>query len=429
MRLLDPRTLRAVFGNVWFFVCLIAAGSCFALAAQLLFRIPPLDSPELTNRVVFGVPALFGGLAALYGMLTAAGGGAQNATTGRLKARLRNAQQRLRELENLRLTQRGRIEELSTLREVATVINQESDFGIIAEKVLELLDGLMEPVETTIFLIEDGGHELEPFAHYGGGKFLGGSKVPDRSIPDFDLSEFQSHSVVCRIHEDELYAIVPLKVEEKILGVLLLVFLTDARPAEEQREQFNRSMRRILLEVTHHISLAVKTKYLHTRAVVDSLTRLYSRSHFNTQLHASAELARRSGEPFSLVLLDIDHFKKVNDTHGHASGDIVLSRVAGRIRRTLRKYDTAYRYGGEEMAVLLPRTRQRQAVGIAERLRQNIENQKFRGADGQLIPVTISLGVAQFHPDDDVDMLFGKADKRLYRAKDQGRNCVIPSAA
>jgi diguanylate cyclase (GGDEF)-like protein len=429
MNLLDPRTLRAVFGNIWFFVCLIAAGSCFALAAQLLFRIPPLDSPTLTNRVVFGIPALFGGLAALYGMLTTAVSGSRQATAERLRARLRNAHKRLRELEDLRLTQRGRIEELSTLREVATVINQESDFGIIAEKVLELLDGLLEPVETTIFLIEDGGDDLEPFGHYADGKFLGGNKVPDKSIPDFELSEFQSHSVVCRIHHDELYAIVPLKVEEKILGVLLLVFLTDSRPPEEQREQFNRSMRRILLEVTHHISLAVKTKYLHTKAVVDSLTRLYSRSHFNTQLRASAEFARRSGEPFSLVLLDIDHFKKVNDKHGHASGDLVLSRVAGRIQRTLRKYDTAYRYGGEEIAALLPRTRQRQAVGIAERLRQTIEEQKFRGADNQLIPVTVSLGVAQFNPDDDVDDLFEKADKRLYRAKEQGRNRVVPPAA
>ncbi len=428
MDLRDPRALRAVFGNVWFFVCLIAAGSCLALAAQLLFHLPPLDS-DLTNRVVFGIPALFGALAALYGMFTSAISGTQDATNRRLRARLRETHKRLRQLESLRLSQRSRIEELSTLREVATVINQESDFGIIAEKVLELLDGLLEPLQTTIFLIEDGGERLQPFARYEDGKFLAGNKVPDDSITELDLSEFQRHSVVCRIEEGELNAVVPLKVEEKILGVLQLAFLTDSRPPDEQREQFNRSMRRILLEASHHISLAVKTKYLQTKAVVDGLTRLYSRSHFNTQLRASAEFALRSGEPFSLVLLDIDHFKRVNDTHGHASGDLVLARVAGRIQRTLRKYDTAYRYGGEEMAALLPRTRQRQAVGIAERLRCTIEGQKFRGADGQLIPVTVSLGVAQFHPDDDVEALFERADKRLYRAKEQGRNRVVPPAA
>jgi diguanylate cyclase (GGDEF)-like protein len=429
MKRRTSRALRAVLGNVWFFVCLVGAGSCFALALQLLLRLPPLDTPTITNRVVFGVPALFGGLAALYGMVTVAVSSLREARRSNLHHRLRVAQRRLRELESLRRDQRARIEELTTLREVATVINQESDFAIISEKVLELVDGLLEPLETTIFLTEGSSGALKAFACYSEGKFRTGAKVSEAEIPGFELSEFQSHSVVSRVHGQELHGIVPLKVEEKILGALLLVFPTDARPGQEQREDFNRTKRRVLLEICHHISLAVKTKYLHTKAVVDALTRLYSRSHFDSQIRAAIEFAGRNSEPFSLILLDIDHFKKINDRHGHATGDLILSRVAGRIQRALRKYDTAYRYGGEEIAVLLPGTRMRQAVSIGERLRKTIDDQKFRGSNGRLVKVTVSVGVAQFEPGDDTEVLFERADKRLYRAKRQGRNRVVPAAA
>ncbi|MFO8006928.1 MAG: GGDEF domain-containing protein [Candidatus Brocadiia bacterium] len=421
--------LRTVLGNIWFFICLVGAGSCFALAGQLLLHIPPLDAPGMARRVAFGVPALFGGLAALYGLVVSVSASLREQRETRLRRRLRASQRRLRELESVHLSQRARIDELSVLREVATVINQESDFGIIAEKVLELIDGLLEPLEITLFLAEDEEGEPEPFAHYENGKFQAGKKVPDRVIPDFDLEEFQSHSVVCRVHGQELHGLVPLKVEDKVLGVLLLVFPTDAREPEEQRADFNRNKRRVLQETCHHISLAVKTKHLHTRAVVDSLTRLYSRSHFQDQLQASVEFTGRGGETFSLVLLDIDHFKKINDTHGHATGDLVLNRLAGRLQRALRKYDTAYRYGGEELAVLLPRTGMREGVAIAERLRKTVKDQKFRGADGQLVEVTVSAGIAECHADDEPDSLFERADRRLYRAKRNGRNRVVPGPA
>ncbi len=102
--------------------------------------------------------------------------------------------------------------------------------------------------------------------------------------------------------------------------------------------------------------------------------------------------------------------------------------MAKRIRDALRKYDTAYRYGGEEIAILLPRTNLEQAVGIGERLRRTVEQRKFR-TEGRLIDATISVGVAQFQSGDDPDTLFKRADRQLYRAKDEGRNRVCPAAA
>jgi diguanylate cyclase (GGDEF)-like protein len=162
---------------------------------------------------------------------------------------------------------------------------------------------------------------------------------------------------------------------------------------------------------------------------VDALTRLYSRSHFNSQVEAAIEYAQRTAEQFSLVVVDIDHFKHVNDRYGHDTGDVILRKVAKRIRDALRKYDTAYRYGGEEIAILLPRTNMAQGIGIGERLRRTVEQRKFRSGNGRLIDVTISVGVAQFLPADTAETLFKRADQQLYRAKEEGRNLVRPAAA
>ncbi len=332
------------------------------------------------------------------------------------------------ELETSHVSQLIRIDELATLREAATVVNQESDFSIIAEKVLELVHGLLEPLEATIFLRGEDKPGMVPIAQCAGGKVLTGRKIAGRNIPGFSVADFERHSVICRVLGEELHALVPLKVEEQVEGVLSLVFPADSRAPGLQTAEFNRNRRRLLLDIAHHISLAVKAKHLHTKAVIDGLTRLYTRSHFNSEMRAAVELAQRTQETFALILIDIDHFKRVNDTHGHAAGDQVLRRVANRIRTSLRKYDAAYRYGGEELAVLLPRTAMSQALITAERLRSIIEAQKVR-AQGRLISVTVSVGVAHFQPSDDGDSLFARADRRLYRAKDEGRNRVVPAAA
>jgi diguanylate cyclase (GGDEF)-like protein len=423
------KPLRTLFTNVWFSVCLVGAALCLGLFAQLLLRLPPFESADTTGRLLLGLPAFFGGLAALHGLVAMAFSSARDARLAQLRRQVRRDQRRIAELEEARRLQRARIDELSVLREVATVISQESDFSIIAEKVLELLDGLLSPVETTIFLSRDGKRGLEPFAHYAEHKAYAGKKVPNRMIPDFDLAEFESHSMVCRVHGQELQAILPMKVEDRILGVLLLVFATDSRPKEVQRAEFNRTRRHVLMEVCRHMSLAAKAKHLHTRAAIDALTRLYSRHHFQTQVEAQIGLAARAQETFALALIDIDHFKLINDRYGHATGDMVLARLAGRLQRTLRKYDTAYRVGGEEMAALLPRTSVEQAVGVAERLRRAVERKRFRGAEGKFLRVTVSIGVAGYTRGEGPDEIYDRADKHLYRAKNEGRNRVVPSPA
>jgi diguanylate cyclase (GGDEF)-like protein len=193
--------------------------------------------------------------------------------------------------------------------------------------------------------------------------------------------------------------------------------------------EFNASRRPLLQEIAQHISLAVKAKHLHMKSVTDGLTLLYSKSHFSRQLDAHVDFAVRNAQPFSLILLDIDHFKQVNDNYGHASGDVVLSGIAETIRNSLRKYDSAYRIGGEELAVLLPRTDLGRAAAIAERLRTRIEKQKFVAKENVPIRVTVSCGVAQYHAGDTSETLFSRTDQCLYSAKENGRNCIATEAA
>jgi len=154
------------------------------------------------------------------------------------------------------------------------------------------------------------------------------------------------------------------------------------------------------------------------------LTGLYNRAHFGEQLEEKLAFADRHNEPVSLVMVDIDHFKRVNDTFGHEAGDAVLRRVAGLIQEAVRSTDVCVRYGGEEIALLLAHTGRAAAMEMAERLRERIAS-TVAFHKGATIPVTASFGVATYlEPVSERGSLFPRADEALYRAKADGRNCV-----
>jgi diguanylate cyclase len=130
-------------------------------------------------------------------------------------------------------------------------------------------------------------------------------------------------------------------------------------------------------------------------------------------------------------MIDLDHFKNINDAHGHQAGDEVLTVVASIIKRNMRSYDTAYRYGGEELTLLLPETAEASAQVLVERVRRNVKHHAFRGAQGEGFSVTLSAGIAQF---DRLRMpaaeaLVARADAALYRAKQAGRDRVELASA
>ena len=167
------------------------------------------------------------------------------------------------------------------------------------------------------------------------------------------------------------------------------------------------------------------------QAITDGLTGLYNRRFFNDELDRELQRSARHFLKMSLILLDVDHFKKYNDNNGHQAGDDVLKKVAALFRETTRICDMECRYGGEEFALILPETSKIQALMIAEKLRKKVEETYFENQDKQpLGNLTVSMGVSTF-PDDSaqVKQLIEKADAGLYKAKEYGRNCVMAVGA
>jgi two-component system cell cycle response regulator len=166
-------------------------------------------------------------------------------------------------------------------------------------------------------------------------------------------------------------------------------------------------------------------------AITDALTGLSNRRYMESHLATLIEQAAARGKSLAALVLDIDYFKAINDTHGHDAGDDVLRDFALRIKRSIRGIDLACRYGGEEFVIIMPETDMAVAAMVAERLRRRIAADPFAIAQGSRhIPVTISIGIAGLRgKDDSAASLLKRADEALYRAKRDGRNRVVPEAA
>jgi two-component system cell cycle response regulator len=161
-------------------------------------------------------------------------------------------------------------------------------------------------------------------------------------------------------------------------------------------------------------------------AATDPLTGAANRRQFIEMVDAEITRARRGGAPFSLLALDLDHFKAINDSYGHQVGDEILRGFVKKCLDAIRPYDGVARVGGEEFMVLLPQVALGVAQSIGERIREAIANGVFGGQLGESVPLTVSIGVSQFGPDGDtIDAILRTADERLYRAKHLGRNRVI----
>jgi diguanylate cyclase len=162
------------------------------------------------------------------------------------------------------------------------------------------------------------------------------------------------------------------------------------------------------------------------QALVDALTELHNRRSFEQALAQMLASAAESASPCSLLMADIDHFKRVNDTYGHVLGDKVIRYVAQRISLSIKGRDVAARYGGEEFAILLPDTTAQGAAVLAEQIRISVARGKIHraGTTEPIAGVTVSIGVAESVPGDTVEELTARADEALYKSKEAGRNRV-----
>jgi len=185
------------------------------------------------------------------------------------------------------------------------------------------------------------------------------------------------------------------------------------------------------LDITKEVNLRIELLHANERlqmlADKDPMTKLFNRRYYNQEIEANFLIAQRYKTPLSLFILDIDHFKKVNDTYGHAVGDEVIKVVASEMQKIVRRTDIPTRYGGEEFVIILPQTDLEDAFLVAQRLCENIAQRElsFNLEKEVKFSVTVSIGVASFNKEDDsADKILQRADKALYTVKESGRNGV-----
>lgn len=176
------------------------------------------------------------------------------------------------------------------------------------------------------------------------------------------------------------------------------------------------------LKTKHLIDmLDAKNKLLTISSITDELTKLYNRRFFWDNLSKEDNRHKRANSEYSIMLIDIDHFKSINDNFGHGTGDIVLYNVAQTIKKSVRNIDIIARYGGEEFIVLLPDTNKKSAIIVADKILKNVREIKV---DFRSEPITVSVGVSSSHETDTSEKTISLADERLYKAKNNGRNRV-----
>jgi diguanylate cyclase (GGDEF)-like protein len=161
-------------------------------------------------------------------------------------------------------------------------------------------------------------------------------------------------------------------------------------------------------------------------SIIDNLTQLYNSRHFYAQLEIEIERSNRYGQPLTLLLLDLDKFKKFNDKYGHVEEGYVLSQLGQIIKQCLRDPDSAYRYGGEEFTIMLPMTTGNEGIVTAKRIQTELKKEAFSPVLDQNIYMTVSIGLAQYRPKEEIKAFVHRVDKLMYQAKKDGRDRICP---
>ena len=215
--------------------------------------------------------------------------------------------------------------------------------------------------------------------------------------------------------------IVPLRFKDRINGLLCL-----KRKEEEFGPEYTADEKRYINIIAGFASVAIENARLYEMATLDIKTKLYNHGFFANRLTQEIERAERYKTDLTLMILDLDHFKSVNDTYGHIVGDDVLAEVAKTISRQVRGFDIPARFGGEEFTVILPETGLDGAGTVAQRLKDAIKNLSFASPKGKF-GVAVSIGIAGFIPEMSMtdNILIEHADRALYYAKEHGRDRVV----
>lgn len=299
-----------------------------------------------------------------------------------------------------------------TMKNIAKIIETQYELNYIIPIIGEMLDKFFTDYLIYIFLRDEA---------------LGANGLAwPMACNDIKIIKMIENIDTVELSEDKKTYAIPLKSESKKVGVLV---------AKSTNEQITTKDMDYLDQLSSQIATTINRANVYAEilkhATLDALTGFYNRRQLEERIKQEVSNAKRQKAPLCGIITDIDFFKNVNDTYGHAVGDLVLKTIAKVIRSQLREYDIAGRYGGEEFSILLPFTKINEAQMVAERLRKAIENKIIDISkvdpenETKNIKVTLSLGVYEMQESDSDEDLLIKADKALYQAKNTGRNKVV----
>lgn len=330
---------------------------------------------------------------------------------------------------------RALVSVIETSQELGTSASQEKILQLVTNDVMRLFD-----CSTVVVFLKDPESTTEPVLR------VASQTSPADSFSDFnpelahsiigqvikekkgkvvdDFENFQPEEAIRKNPHLRAAMVSPLLFEDHALGAIYI--------ANHQPALYNDHLFRLFQMLANQVALAVRNVQLHktteTLAITDSLSGLFTHGYFQEHLGKEIVNAKYQNQSLSLMIIDVDFFKKVNDSYGHPQGDALLKQLGGVIKQVTRPTDVICRYGGDEFTVTMLNTNRISAVVIAERIRQSVEDYEFV-LGNQIVHITVSGGVASFPEDAQTKKdLIEKADKAMYESKRKGRNCISFSA-
>ena len=316
-------------------------------------------------------------------------------------------------LQNIVLNEQSKInvEFHDSMKNIAKIIETQYELNYIVPIIGEMLDRFITDHLIYVFLKQEGRFNL-----------VWPKACKDERIYEV-LNQLTPQTEYILTNNDKIGAFPLISEDGELSGCIVARSTLDAL-SKRDISYLEQLSRQSAITINRANSYSKILQY----ATIDALTNLNNRRQFEHRLKQEIASAKRQNKPLCAMMIDIDFFKKVNDTYGHASGDAVLRGVASIIKSALRESDIPSRYGGEEFAVLLPFTHIDEAQIVGERLRKAVETSpipiNLEDSDIKSLSVTISMGLAEFTPEETGEELFERADKALYNAKESGRNRV-----
>jgi diguanylate cyclase (GGDEF)-like protein len=353
------------------------------------------------------------------------------------------------EKPHLEIFDSRQMESLRIFHEVASALTSSLDLDSLLRAIMKQMEEFFGPEQWSLMLMDEDSNELFYALTSGmneldltdvrlclGEGAAGGVALTGTPLIVPDVSKHHAWADYAAEHPElnlKSVAYVPINHGDRTLGVLSL--------HNFKLERLPESSTSFLLVLCEYTAIALENarqvKLIHDLSITDDCTGLFNSRHLYTLIEAEIEATRPTPDarvvsihpepprPFSLLLVDLDHFKSVNDTHGHMIGTRLLTEIGGVIKRTLGPDHAGFRYGGDEFVALLRGLDKPSAADLAQRLRRALNNECFLTGNGLSLSITASFGLATF-PEDGADMqsIIRSADTMMYLAKDQGRDCI-----